>query len=140
MIEIKTKSKGVLEIDCSSEFEHLDRIVDESEAFLSTLLDDDDLAYKVVLLLTEAVTNAIEHGNKLDTTKAVHILLEVKDAKIVVEVQDEGHGFNPNNIANPIDTENILNDGGRGIFFIEQMADEVHFDNNGSRVQIVFNR
>ena len=46
MIEIKTKGKEVLEIDCSSEFEHLDRIVDESEAFLAPLIDDDDLAYK----------------------------------------------------------------------------------------------
>ena len=113
MIEIKTKGKQVLEIDCSSDFEHLDRIVDESEAFLGPLLNNDDLAYKVVLLLTEAVTNAIEHGNKNDATKAVHIVLKVHDTKITIEVEDEGQGFEPDQVASPVDQENLLNDGGR---------------------------
>lgn len=140
MIEIAKKTPHHLHFKCSSEFEHLDTIVDKTEAFLAPLLTDDELAYRVVLLLTEAVTNAIEHGNENDISKMVIIDLQVEKKQILVQVEDEGQGFDPSAISNPVATENLLNDGGRGIFFIEEMADAVTYEQGGRRVCITFNR
>lgn len=140
MIEIAKKSPHHLYIKCSSEFEHLDTIVDKSEAFLAPLVTDEELAYRVVLLLTEAVTNAIEHGNANDASKMIYIDLKIMDAQILIKVEDEGPGFDPNAVSNPTASENLLNDGGRGIFFIEEMADAVAYEQGGRRVCISFNR
>ena len=140
MIDIRNTIDGVLDIKCSSEFEHLDTIVDRSEEFLASLIEDEELAYKVVLLLSEAVTNAIEHGNKLDASKHVTISLEVKPKKVTITVEDQGEGFDRGQLKDPIDGANLLNDGGRGIFFIQEMADAYHLENGGRRVHIIFNR
>ena len=140
MIEIRNPSAGVLDIECSSEFEHLDEIVDQSEAFLASQITDDELAYKVVLLLSEAVTNAIEHGNKSDASKMVTVNLTVGKKKISIVVEDEGEGFDQSEVDNPIEGANLLNDGGRGLFFIGEMADDYKLENGGRTVRIVFNR
>lgn len=140
MIKITSAQKGHLHIECSSDYEHLDRIVDEAEQFLSPLVTDDELAYKVVLLLSEAVTNAIEHGNAMDASKHVKSTLEVNSKTISIQVEDEGTGFDPKSLANPLESDNLLNDGGRGIFFIQEMADKVWFDKEGRRVHIEFNQ
>jgi serine/threonine-protein kinase RsbW len=140
MIKIKKESAGHLRIMCSSEFDHLDRIVDETEQFLAGLLTNEDLAYRVVLLLTEATTNAIEHGNANDATKKVLIDLVVRDHEVTVHVEDEGSGFDRGEVQNPTTSENLMNDGGRGIFFIEQMADQVAYELDGRKVCILFHR
>jgi len=92
------------------------------------------------LLLTEAVTNAIEHGNVLDEEKKVIGDLKIDNERVQITVEDEGEGFEPSEVKDPTNAENLLMDGGRGIFFIEQMADEVSFEQNGRRVHIFFNR
>ncbi len=140
MIEITKKAKGHLHVVCSSEFEHLDRIVDEAESFVSSIIKDDDFTYKIVLLLSEAVTNAIEHGNAYDAAKKVVVDLKIDSKQAQITVEDEGKGFERSNVQDPTDKENLLMDGGRGIFFIEQMADDVSFELNGRRVNIFFKR
>lgn len=140
MIEFRNTSAGVLDIKCSSEFEHLDPIVDGAQEFLASQVDDDELAYKVVLLLSEAVTNAIEHGNKMDASKFVTVHLSVKPKKINLVVVDQGDGFDTGKLSDPIDASNLLSDGGRGIFFIQEMADEYHISEGGRKMEITFNR
>ncbi len=140
MIEIIEKEKGYLHVICSSEFEHLDRVVDETEAFVGKLILDDEFAYKVVLLVSEAVTNAIEHGNALDKSKKVTLDLKVNNKRVQITVEDEGEGFDPAAIQDPTNDENLFMDGGRGIFFIQEMADDVSYELNGRRIHIFFNR
>ena len=140
MIDITKKAAGHLHIVCTSEFGHLDRIVDETQAFIGALVDDDEFAYKVVLLVSEAVTNAIEHGNTMDTTKKVRLDVVVGEKRVAISVEDEGAGFDPSAVKNPTDEANLLMDGGRGIFFIEQMADEVQYAKDGRQVHIFFDR
>ncbi len=121
-------------------FEELDRVIDETEAFFSRFTDDEDLVQKIMLLTTEAVSNAIEHGNALDETKSV-ILEFVCGAKLLeVWVEDEGEGFDRSTVADPLSSDGLLQDGGRGIFLIEQLADEVHYGNNGRRIGMKFGR
>lgn len=121
-----------------TDFSSIEQVVDETEAFLATRIDDEDLSYRIVLLATEAVTNAIEHGNKLDSSKKVYYRLVVGDDDVQVTVEDEGEGFDPEKTDDPTASENLFRDGGRGLLFMESMADEVLFEKDGRLVRLIF--
>ncbi|MDA1027928.1 MAG: ATP-binding protein [Bacteroidetes bacterium] len=127
-------------IEIFSTFEELERVVDEVEAFCASCFSNEDKVYTGVLLASEAITNAIEHGNALDATKTV--LIEFKSTLKAVEiwVEDQGPGFDRSKVADPLDAEHLLADGGRGVFLIEKLADEVKYEKEGRRVGIIFNR
>ena len=127
-------------IHCSSSFEYLDAIVNSTETFLAGHIKDEELSYKVLLLLSEAATNAIEHGNAQDASKHVVIEVSITPSAVLFSVEDEGKGFAPSELKNPVAEPNLLNEGGRGIFFMEQMADEVAFENEGSKVIVTLYR
>lgn len=98
-----------------------------------------DLYPNILISLTEAVNNAIRHGNNLDESKQVEItLVNSVPNKICLRVSDEGRGFDVNDIKDPTTSENIFRIGGRGVFLIRELADEVHFLNNGSTVEMAF--
>ena len=92
----------------------------------------------ILISLTEAVSNAIIHGNKKDLAKFVHISMSLAAQQLVFTVTDEGKGFNPSTVPDPTAPENIQCCGGRGVFLIKELADEVHYHNNGSTVKISF--
>ena len=134
----KPLNPGVMERVLPSERASIERIVPETEAFLEERVSDEDLAYRIILLTVEAVTNAIEHGNQFDRTKQVHFRMEAAGQHIEVAVEDEGEGFNPTTSADPLACENLLQEGGRGLLFMQSMADEVVFENNGRKVRLIF--
>lgn len=119
-----------------SSFDELEQVVDATESFFAPHTADEDLLYQLVLLTSEAVTNAIEHGNGLDESKEVYLVLEVADASYSIRVRDEGEGFDPGAVQDPLLRENLLSEGGRGLFLIEQMADEVEYLHGGREVCI----
>ena len=123
-----------------SSFEELDRVVDETEAFFSRHTEDVELVHKIMLLTSEAVTNAIEHGNALDESKAVILEFMCGPSLLEVWVEDEGVGYNRKDVADPLADTQLLSEGGRGIFLIEELADEVHYGNSGRRIGMKFNR
>jgi serine/threonine-protein kinase RsbW len=91
-----------------------------------------DLAISV----TEIVNNAILHGNAGDKTKQVSVNISIDENLIEVIVKDQGKGFNPDNVPNPLDEANLLNKVGRGIFIVRSLMDSVnyHFSDNGTEV------
>ncbi|MFU8861688.1 MAG: ATP-binding protein [Cyclonatronaceae bacterium] len=93
---------------------------------------DDDTASRFQLVMSEACTNAIMHGNKMDETKKVIIASEVFDHKIVVTVQDQGEGFDPDSVPDPLATDNLLKTSGRGVYLIRQYADKVSYSQKGN--------
>ena len=97
-----------------------------------------DLYPNILISLTEAVNNAIRHGNNMDKKKEVCITLVERTNCICVRVSDEGCGFDPRDVKDPTAEENIYRIGGRGVFLIKELADEVHFLNNGSTVEMAF--
>jgi len=127
-------------LEISSTFEELERVVDEAESFLAACFTDDEKVYTGVLLASEAVTNAIEHGNASDESKKV--MIEFKSTQNVVEiwVEDQGPGFNRSDIKDCLSDEQLLSDGGRGIFLIEKLADKVCYEKDGRRIGMFFNR
>lgn len=100
--------------------------------------EKDSLAISV----TEIVGNAIVHGNKRDVKKNVTIDFEYKNNRVTVTIQDEGNGFNENEIANPLEPENLLKESGRGIFIVRALMDSVDIENNetGTCVRLVKTR
>jgi serine/threonine-protein kinase RsbW len=93
----------------------------------------------LLISLTEAVNNAICHGNKYDEKKYVNIALREKLKGLAIRVSDEGPGFNPVDVPDPTTSENISKLGGRGVFLIRQLSDNVHFLNEGRTIEMHFN-
>ena len=92
----------------------------------------------ILISLTEAVNNAIIHGNRKDQSKTVRIQLHKKNDSIAIRVSDEGRGFDFRNLPDPTSPENVLKIGGRGVFLMQQLSDGLRFHNNGSTVEIHF--
>ena len=92
----------------------------------------------ILIALTEAVNNAITHGNKLDPNKKVNLNMETTTEKVEFTIIDEGPGFNYNDIPDPTLPENLEKLSGRGIFLMKSLADEVDFENNGAIIKLKF--
>lgn len=127
-----------MEMVLDTDFSSVERVVEETESFLDGRITDEDLAYRVVLLATEAVTNAIEHGNKLDPSKKVFLRVSLLESRIEIVCEDEGTGFDPSKTDDPTESENLFREGGRGLLFMEEMADDVQFEKDGRLVRLIF--
>lgn len=92
----------------------------------------------ILVALTEAVNNAIYHGNKADENKNIDISFKSSPNRISFIVKDEGPGFNYSDLPDPTNPENIANPNGRGVFLMRNLADNVSFEENGSKVILDF--
>ncbi len=90
--------------------------------------------------LCEALANAILYGNAEDPTKAVDVHVTVTDAAFTVEVVDEGCGFDPTCLVTPVLPDDIEAAGGRGLFLIRQLVDDVSFNDRGNAICMVLRR
>ena len=92
----------------------------------------------VLIAITEAVNNAIIHGNKNIANKKTDIEYNIDNQTITFTVFDEGTGFDFNDLPDPTSPENLEKPQGRGIFLMNHLADEVNFIDNGNVVQLKF--
>jgi len=119
----------VIRIELPSSFELLDLVQILSDRVSGLAGLDEDATHWVSVAVRESVINAIKHGNREDRKKQVTVefLLTPRGQpqEFVVQVLDEGAGFDPDVIANPLDPENVLKSSGRGIFFMRSFMDEV---------------
>lgn len=89
---------------------------------------DDGTMYRLLVATTEAVNNAIIHGNQSNPRKLVRVTCQMIGRTLTLSVHDSGRGFDPNNLANPLEEQNLLKESGRGIFLIRSLIDEVGFN------------
>ncbi|MBK8498987.1 MAG: ATP-binding protein [Flavobacteriales bacterium] len=94
----------------------------------------------ILIALTEAVNNAIHHGNGLDPSKTVTLGYEVRPDRIVFVVKDQGAGFDYEHLPDPTDPQNLEKPHGRGVFLMRALADSVSFEDHGSTVSLSFDR
>jgi len=99
---------------------------------------DDDIYGNIMIAVTEAVNNAIKHGNANNKSKNVFLSLSLQKNLIQFIVKDEGSGFNYENLPDPTAPENLEKPGGRGIFLMKHLSDEVNFKENGRVVELSF--
>lgn len=104
--------------------------VGEQEGWPAEFMD------KLLLVGSEAATNAMDHGNQFDPTKDVMMDLWLEKGSVIMAVEDQGSGFKRDEVDNPLDDENLFNTSGRGLFIIEQMSEGVRYEADGRRVLI----
>lgn len=125
-------------VDFNSNHEGLSKL----EYFVQSILDElkVDPAHhgNIQVALSEAGNNAVKHGNKGDENKSFNVRYEVEGRDLVFYVQDQGSGFDYNNIPDPTAPENIEKESGRGVFLIKHLSDGYEFSNNGSCLKISF--
>lgn len=93
----------------------------------------------LLIACLEAVNNAISHGNKLDPKKKVDIKFQIENNKLTVITQDQGSGFDYENVPDPTSPENIENINGRGIFLMKHLSDGLTFKDDGRISEMYFN-
>lgn len=98
----------------------------------------EDVYGNMLIAVTEAVINAIHHGNKDNPEKNVKIGFESLQNRLVFSVSDEGEGFDYLGLPDPTDPANIDKPSGRGVFLMKNLSDTIEFDNNGSKVLLGF--
>jgi serine/threonine-protein kinase RsbW len=99
---------------------------------------DDDIYGNIMIAVTEAVNNAIKHGNSNDKSKNVLLSLSLEESLIKFVVKDEGIGFDYSHLPDPTSPENLEKPGGRGIFLMKHLSDEVRFKDDGRVVELSF--
>ncbi len=131
-------ARNSLQLELESTFENVERAVDEVSRFLRERCADEETAYRVALLVSEAVTNAMKHGNGWDVSKKVGLQVTAGNGRIECTVSDEGDGFDLAKVEDPLEEGNILRSCGRGLYFMQSMADEMHVERGGRRLRLVF--
>ncbi len=99
---------------------------------------DEDIYGNIMIAVTEAVNNAIKHGNTSNAKKNVSLRLLLNENLLKFIVQDEGSGFDYHHLPDPTSPENLDKPGGRGIFLMKHLSDEVEFKEGGKIVELSF--
>jgi serine/threonine-protein kinase RsbW len=124
-----SNGQHIVRIEFTSAFEMLDFVQVVSDHMARDVGLDDDALHWVGVAIRESVINAIKHGNRNDAAK--HVFIEFETAtradvpELLIRVRDQGEGFDPETIANPLEPENLLKSSGRGIFLIRNFMDDV---------------
>jgi len=136
-VHVKSANHQQLELPSSVEGIHIiEKLI---ETICSTYKLSEDHYGNILVGVTEAVNNAIHHGNKSDPNKKVHVGFETTPEILTFTIRDEGPGFDFNNLPDPTDPENLEKPSGRGIFLMKHLADEVAFTDNGRCVSLSYN-
>ena len=98
----------------------------------------EDYSGELLIAMTEAVNNAIVHGNKMDASKMVTVHFSVNENNLRFTIEDEGPGFDYDNLPDPTAPENIEKPHGRGVFLMKKLADNCLFEDNGRVVILDF--
>ena len=112
------------------------------ESFIDNAKEDfeinDDMYGNIMISVTECISNAIIHGNQSNADKMVHLELQMKPGLLICSIEDEGRGFDFSNLPDPTEPENIEKLGGRGIFLMRNLSDDVKFEENGKKTILSF--
>ena len=123
-------SNGIPDIRLSigSRFENIELVQVVVEESLGRTELDEDSRYWIGIAVREALANAIKHGNQRDPKKRVAVGFCVVEDVVSISIADEGEGFDPSTVGNPLEPENLLRPDGRGIFYMNRFMDEILYD------------
>ncbi len=101
---------------------------------------NEDSYGNVLIAVTEAVNNAIQHGNNANASLQIDVAVLDSANSVCFSIKDQGSGFDFNNLPDPTSPENILKENGRGIFLMNNLADKVEFIGGGNEVSLFFSK
>lgn len=128
-----------VELSVESRVENLELVQMVLEETMARLEIAERACYEVGMAVREAVANAIQHGNRSAPERKVHLELDFLPGELVVKVRDEGDGFDPNRVADPLAPVNLLRPGGRGLLFMREFMDQIDYTfglNGGTEVTL----
>lgn len=131
---------SVVEVVLESNLKNVEMAEEITRSVSSKAGFDEEAEFHIEMAVHEAVINAIHHGNKEDPRKKVHLKFLVFEDGLEIHVQDEGQGFDPGKLPDPLAKENLLNISGRGIFLVRKFMDEFRVENvqgGGTKVIMV---
>ena len=126
------------QIKLPSDFKALVEVENLVDRVCSGLGVQDEAYGNVLIAVTEAVNNAIQHGNEMKNDLFVDVAVGDKSEEFCFSIKDEGNGFNYNDLPDPTSPENLLKESGRGIFLMKNLSDDVVYDGFGNSVSIYF--
>ncbi len=132
-------SVQTIRLSIGSRYENIELVLAVLADTLAPLPMNEDSCYWMEIAVREALTNAIKHGNRLDTGKRVDVGLVVNVGGIEITIEDEGEGFDPGAVADPLAPDNLLRTQGRGIFYMRKFMDRIDYDfgaEGGTRVRL----
>jgi len=135
--------EGFVQIDSlsiPSDFKHVHRVELLIDKICNQLNVKEDYYGNVLIAVTEAVNNAIIHGNNSDPNLNIDLFVSDKETDFCFSVKDKGPGFDHTSIADPTTSKNLEKENGRGIFLMRSLAEEVEFLDNGRNVNIYFSK
>jgi serine/threonine-protein kinase RsbW len=127
-------------ISIPSEYAAVSKVETLVDKVCNDLGVQEDFYGNVLIAVTEAVNNAIQHGNLFNNELEVCVSVGDKSEEFCFSVLDQGNGFDFNNLPDPTSPDNIEKENGRGIFLMKSLADDVEFDNEGRSVNIYFSK
>ena len=133
---IPTKGKTLNISSASDNIRLVERLVEDVCEVFNV---NEDSYGNILIAVTEAVNNAMYHGNKGNPSKNIKIGFESHEKNIQFSIADEGTGFDYDNLPDPTDPLNIDKPNGRGVFLMKNLADKVEFNKNGQEVLLTFN-
>jgi serine/threonine-protein kinase RsbW len=119
-----------IEITISSRFENIELVQVIAEHLCENAGVDEDGSHWIGMAVREAVANAIKHGNKLDVRKKVNATFELAGHDLEITIQDEGAGFDPEKVSDPLNPQNLMKTSGRGIFYMKTFMDRIKWSFN----------
>jgi len=135
----KSSAAQIFTFECNADPKEIRKV----EPFLQQINEaarlDDGTYYRLLVAGTEAVNNGILHGNKANPNKLVQVTCIVDEKELIFRVHDEGKGFKPEDVPDPLEEKNLLKTSGRGIFLMRSLMDKVSFKvtRKGTEVELV---
>src|SRR5947209_18870896 len=116
-----------IEITISSRFENIELVQVIAEHLCENAGLDEDGSHWIGMAVREAVANAIKHGNKLDVRKKVFATFDLRGHDLEIRISDEGEGFDPEKVSDPLNPQNLMKTSGRGIFYMKTFMDQIQY-------------
>lgn len=127
-----------VEITISSRFENIELVQVIAEHLCESVGMDDDGSHWIGMAVREGVANAIKHGNRLDSRKRVFATFQLDLDALEIRIEDEGAGFDPAAVSDPLNPQNLMKTSGRGIFYMRTFMDivEYRFEGTGTMLRM----
>jgi len=124
-----------LDFQLPGDVEHIQPAVDEIMEVVGSMACAEGNEFEVEVALLEALANAVRHGCQNDPSKSIEVCVACEiDRGMLIIVRDPGTGFDPCEIPNPVQGENVFSDHGRGIFLINELMDDVEYKSGGTEI------
>jgi serine/threonine-protein kinase RsbW len=132
-----TPESSVVEVTLESDLKNVEVAEEISRRVAGTAGFSEEDQHRIEMAVHESMINAIWHGNKNDSSKSVWLQFKIHRDRLEIHIRDQGNGFDPTHIPDPLESDNLLNVSGRGIFLIRAFMDEFKVENlNGAGTEV----